>query len=114
MSPMRAARVCSKPGCPELAHGGGSMCAAHARAMDLARGTPVERGYGAAWRRISHAFLTAHPVCVCGKPSQHTDHIIAKRNGGTDDPSNLQALCHSCHSRKTAIRDSDFARRGGV
>lgn len=113
MSPMRAAHVCSYPGCPESVSVG-RMCAAHARAVDRARGTAVERGYGPEWREISRAFLRANPWCKCGKPSRHTDHIVAKRDGGTDDPSNLQALCHSCHSRKTATQDSNFSRRGGV
>ena len=27
--------------------------------------------------------------------------VQRKRDGGTNDPSNLQSLCHSCHSRKT-------------
>jgi 5-methylcytosine-specific restriction endonuclease McrA len=34
---------------------------------------------------------------------QQVDHIITKARGGTDDPSNLQALCRECHSRKTAM-----------
>jgi len=25
--------------------------------------------------------------------------------GDMDDPSNLQGMCHACHSRKTAIED---------
>ncbi len=29
------------------------------------------------------------------------DHIIEQADGGTDHPSNLQALCASCHSTKT-------------
>jgi 5-methylcytosine-specific restriction endonuclease McrA len=28
------------------------------------------------------------------------DHIVAKANGGTDDPSNLRVLCLRCNSAK--------------
>lgn len=33
------------------------------------------------------------------------DHIIPRSRGGIDDPNNLQGMCHTCHSRKTAIED---------
>ena len=32
----------------------------------------------------------------------HVDHIKPRRMGGTDDPSNLESLCTTCHNRKTA------------
>jgi 5-methylcytosine-specific restriction protein A len=28
-------------------------------------------------------------------------HLIPKRDGGCDEESNLEALCHSCHSKVT-------------
>jgi 5-methylcytosine-specific restriction endonuclease McrA len=31
----------------------------------------------------------------------HVDHILAKANGGTDDPANLRVVCASCHALKT-------------
>jgi 5-methylcytosine-specific restriction protein A len=46
--------------------------------------------------------LRAQPACVvCGAPATDVDHITPKRLGGRDDMANLQALCHSCHTRKT-------------
>ena len=33
------------------------------------------------------------------------DHIIALAKGGTNALTNLQTLCHACHSRKTARVD---------
>ena len=35
-----------------------------------------------------------------------TDHIIPKRDGGSDDISNLQALCPNCHAEKTITEAS--------
>ena len=32
----------------------------------------------------------------------HIDHIIPRRAGGSHHPRNLQLLCPSCHSKKTA------------
>jgi 5-methylcytosine-specific restriction enzyme A len=114
MSPMRAGHVCGQPGCTVIVRTG-SLCPVHARARDLARGTSVERGYGPTWGKTSRAFLSTHPTCVeCGRPARHTDHIVARSAGGSDDWSNLQPLCHSCHSRKTATVDSNFSRRVGV
>ena len=40
----------------------------------------------------------------CGaKDSRQVAHIIARRKGGADEPSNLRILCDSCHSRETAL-----------
>lgn len=34
------------------------------------------------------------------------DHIVSRRNGGSHDPSNLQALCQRCNARKSGLIDS--------
>lgn len=65
------------------------------------------------WRQRRAEVLARDPICMvpgCGKPSKHADHVITRRNGGSDDASNLQGVCHSCHSAKTATEDSGFAR----
>src|SRR6516225_1195213 len=36
------------------------------------------------------------------------DHIIPRKHGGEDDPTNLQALCYKCNANKGARDDEDF------
>jgi ATP adenylyltransferase len=36
------------------------------------------------------------------------DHIVPRNNGGSDDPSNFQALCYSCNAMKRDRDDTDF------
>lgn len=112
--PRRAAGTCLRPGCKGLVHDGVcSVCGEDARKRssaeyDAQRGTSTERGYGRLWRKLRLMFLSENPLCVeCELDglvvaATDVDHIIPKRQGGTDDWSNLQALCHSHHSQKTA------------
>lgn len=67
------------------------------------------------WRKLRIIYLRRHPLCkdceAVGMvtPATEVDHITAWRKGGTEarqqellwDWHNLQALCKSCHSRKT-------------
>ena len=47
--------------------------------------------------------LREEPMCrACGGAASQVDHIMPLSRGGTNDRANLQPLCHSCHSRKTA------------
>ena len=39
------------------------------------------------------------------------DHIVELRNGGTNELTNLQALCPMCHRVKTSRKTSEMARR---
>lgn len=63
------------------------------------------RGYAGQQRR--KRWLRNHPLCVhCEARHELTvatevDHVIALSNGGADDTSNLQSLCHVCHVAKT-------------
>lgn len=60
------------------------------------------------WQRLRLFYLRANPLCIdCKKqdkivPASEVHHIVPIARGGTDDESNLEALCKSCHSKKTA------------
>jgi ATP adenylyltransferase len=38
------------------------------------------------------------------------DHIIPRKHGGSDDPTNLQALCYKCNANKGARDATDFRK----
>jgi 5-methylcytosine-specific restriction protein A len=81
------------------------------------RGAPAKRGYDAVWKKARLVILMRDTVCqICKRePSTQVDHKIPLREGGARlDPLNLQGLCGSCHSRKTACEDSNFSRRTPV
>ena len=114
--PTLPARPCSHPGCPELVRTPGERyCEKHKKKHDAQynkqRGSAASRGYGAKWRKLRLMFLRANPLCrECLnqgiiKEATDVDHIIPLKNGGTNEWSNLQSLCHECHSRKTARED---------
>src|SRR5262249_29879158 len=101
--PMIPATPCAFPGCPEL-----RPCPAHSRHGD--RGSAASRGYDAAWKRLRRIILARDPLCKeCVKrgvyeQSTDVDHIvrIADAPHRRLDLTNLQGLCHRCHSKKTA------------
>lgn len=105
MTPVAPPRPCTFPGCPTLV--GSGRCVDH----QPRRASASERGYGAAWRRKRAAHLRREPLCrECAGENRVTeatdvDHIISRARGGSEDDSNLQSLCHSHHSRKTARED---------
>lgn len=109
--PRRAGRACAKRGCAGIVRDGVcSVCGPRSAVTnyDERRGSAASRGYDRHWQKRRLAYLREHPLCVeCAREDIVTaatdvDHIIPKRDGGTDDPENLQALCHVCHSKKTA------------
>ncbi len=73
------------------------------------------------WQVVRQHHLSRHPYCVfCeiyGRKTGATevDHILPVRKGGDPyDPDNLQSLCKSCHSRKTASEDGAFGNPSKV
>ena len=60
---------------------------------------------GPDWARIRARVLRESKyVCAeCkGDGACEVDHIVSRRNGGSNDYSNLQALCRTCHARKSS------------
>ena len=112
--PRKPPTPCSQTGCPRLSYA--RFCERHLsedrKRVDAERDPSVRRGYGGkAWRAIRAAFLEAHPWCSkrgCMKPATDVDHVVSRRRGGSDGDENLQSLCHSCHSSKTATEDGGF------
>ena len=117
--PVAAPKPCGQMGCSALVHDGSRYCAAHKRPAagsfaDTSRGSRQERGYGSGWEaKRKRIFARDHGLCqsclamgqltpVGDKPySAWCDHIVPKAEGGTDDDSNLQTLCRTCHTEKT-------------
>ena len=125
-------KQCAKPACSQRVEDVQHVyCRQHRleanRQYDEQRGSSNSRGYGARWRRLRKLILNRDPLCramvpapntpteleltlPCNKPSTDVDHIVPKRDGGRDDPANLQGLCHECHSRKTALEDGRWGK----
>jgi 5-methylcytosine-specific restriction protein A len=75
--------------------------------------TTAQRGYDGTWQKLRKSKLATDPFCAkCGTSANQVDHIKPINDGGARlDPRNLQSLCISCHSAKTAIDKA--ARRLG-
>ena len=67
--------------------------------------------YNGEWRKVRDKFLAEHPYCVvCGRYATVVDHVIPLSKGGTHD-GEKQAMCRSCHSRKTASVDGGWGNK---
>lgn len=117
--PYRPKRPCSYPGCPNLTDG--RFCEKHAkeearRYERFQRDPATRKRYGGVWRKVRAAYLAVHPLCErCerqGKitPSEEVHHIKPLPEGGTNEFSNLMALCTSCHSEITAREGGRWGR----
>jgi 5-methylcytosine-specific restriction enzyme A len=119
--PISAPKPCAHPGCGKLVSDG-RYCQAHKRERnanrfaDTHRGSRHERGYGTAWDRLRVCILQrdnglCQPCIKQGRVTMATqvDHIVQKKDGGTDEESNLQAICTECHKFKTA-REASHGR----
>lgn len=111
--PTRPNTPCQHPGCPELIPAGTKYCEKHKKLHPEAVRSAGSRGYGRAWQKARKEYLAVHPLCVeCMKRGLYVkatdvDHIVPHRGDRTLfwDKENWQALCHSCHSKKTGRED---------
>jgi 5-methylcytosine-specific restriction enzyme A len=121
--PIKPGHPCAHRGCPAVVRGS-RYCEEHkseGRGYDQVRGSANDRGYGSQWGTLRKIVLAEEPLCrdIWGVhardgevvPTTDVDHIVPREQGGTDDRSNLQGLCHSCHSIKTAREDGGFGNR---
>ncbi|WP_163526625.1 HNH endonuclease [Halobacillus ihumii] len=109
--PRRPSRPCGEPGCNTLT--ATTYCEEHkgsGNTHDQFRESAYRRGYDNRWRKYREVFLRSNPLCKhCRShgqlvPATEVDHIRPHR-GDSElfwEPSNHQALCKPCHSRKTA------------
>lgn len=83
------------------------MCGLSVEGGDLNVRTPVWSGnYGPPLSpRLKRTVLREHAgICHwCGKPGgDEVDHVVNRRSGGSDDPSNLRPIHKTpCHTAKT-------------
>jgi 5-methylcytosine-specific restriction protein A len=109
--PIKPRKPCNEPGCPNLTNA--KCCEYHARQHIQDRGNSSQRGYDNRWRKASKRYLSVHPLCTsCHKEGRLTkatvvDHVKPHRGNKTLfwDVNNWQALCKSCHDKKTMTED---------
>ena len=115
--PYKSKKPCAYPGCPKLT--ASRYCDEHAKAEakrynQFDRDPASNKRYGRSWARIRAAFLSQNHLCEwCNKdgrlkPAQMVHHKVKLTDGGTNDWSNLMALCQECHSRLHAQQGDYF------
>ena len=117
--PHRLATPCRNRACSNLTLDPTGYCDIHKKQaqaqQDANRGSAAERGYDSRWRKIRAQVLREEPLCrECKRNGRITaavdvDHIDG--NVENTERSNLQPLCHSCHSRKTGRENGAFGNK---
>lgn len=106
---MRAPTACRHRTCPNPAQGhvNEGFCAEHNPGA-FATSLPKPAG----WTALAGTILARDPWCrAChAAPSQEVNHIVGRKQGGSDDPSNLEGLCRPCHALVTAAQAAEGRR----
>lgn len=106
-------RPCKAPMCSQFSEVGSQYCSKHKLLVNQERPNSYQRGYNSRWRKERKLFIERNPMCkICledGRVTMATvvDHI--KPHKGDQrlfwDQNNWQALCETCHNRKTRTDD---------
>ena len=109
-------KYCLRFPCRNLSEPGSSYCQEH-RPKPLAKLADVFYLTGR-WRRFRDWYISKQPLCeLCEKegrtvPAVLVDHVVELRDlGAPYDETNVQALCASCHAKKTK---QEAKKRGPV
>ena len=111
--PRRPNQPCKHNNCKYLVPHGKQYCDEHAKEQIRDVKTTSEKGYTSKWNKARTRFLRKHPLCEhCLKKNIYTkavvvDHVTPHRGDETLfwNENNWQALCKSCHDRKTMTAD---------
>ena len=106
--PRKPKKPCAYPGCPNLTDG--TYCDKHRKEArrqydQYERAADVHKKYGRSWKRVRNSYIKEHPFCEeCFKDgkmvlAEEVHHILPVSRGGTNEVSNLMALCQSCHTK---------------
>lgn len=115
--PNRPQRPCRQPMCANTCEKGRAYCEEHSH---LENKKPVREAYkryaSARWKKARKIYLANNPICaMCGADTaKHVDHIeqvYSDNEAKFWDANNRQALCVSCHSKKTARENGGFGNR---
>lgn len=120
--PTKPKHPCGYPGCPRLTDG--QYCEEHQKLVTkqynrYQRDEFSKNFYKTPeWKLTRRRHLAAHPFCEeCLKAGKRTkatmvDHIVPIKQGGDKFAEcNLQSLCWSCHSRKSAEEGSRWGNK---
>ena len=117
--PRKPMTPCRYPGCPNLVEAGERYCHEHKKIVDrnynkYERDKKSQLFYQSKeWKSLRKKKLEINPFCEeCLRKGKFTkatmvDHIKPIKQGGSAlDMNNLQSLCWSCHSKKSAEEGS--------
>lgn len=114
MSPARAARICSAPGCGVIVERG--RCPAHLVKQEARRERePEQRAFynSTAWKKLRALVRAQEPWCrICTvNPTTNVDHIDGEWRH--NERENLRGLCTSCERSRTGRQHRARSGQGG-